>query len=139
MKGYIADIEALTNGNASFRLVLYSGAHMQLVLMSLQPGEEVGGEINSDTDQFFRIEQGKGRLVMGGAAHKLKSGDVAIDPAGEHHNLICCGDKPLRFYTIYGPPHHMDKLEQTTKAEADRSHETFDGVSTERRSPALLL
>ena len=139
MKGYIADIEHLTKDNASFRHVLYSGDHLQLVLMSLKPGEEIGGEIHSDTDQFFRIENGKGRIVIDGASHKLKSGDIAIVPAGAHHNLICCGNKPLSLYTIYGPPHHMDRLEQPTKAQADASTESFDGVPSEHQSPALLL
>jgi mannose-6-phosphate isomerase-like protein (cupin superfamily) len=138
MKGYVANIEELTEENADFRRVLYSGPHLQLVLMSLHPGEEIGGETHADTDQFFRIEKGKGRVVIDGVPHKIKSGDAVVVPAGTHHNLICTGDKPLRVYTIYSPPHHRDQLVQATKAEADKSDETFDGNSTEHQ-PATVL
>lgn len=138
MNGYVANIEELTENNSAFRQVLYSGPHIQLVLMSLLPGEEIGAETHSDTDQFFRIEKGRGRVVIDGVAHKIKSGDGIVVPAGAHHNVICTGDKPLKIYTIYGPPHHMDKLIQATKAEADASDETFDGVATEHQ-PATVL
>lgn len=139
MKGYISNIEDLTKENADYRHVLYSGKHLQLVVMSILPGEEIGSETHSDTDQFFRIEHGNGRIVVDGVTHKVKSGDAAVVPAGAHHNLVCTGHEPLRIYTIYGPPHHLDKLKQATKAVADESSEAFDGVSTELNSPTVLL
>ena len=138
MKGYVASIEDLTEKNSDFRQVLYSGPHIQLVLMSLRPGEEIGAETHSDTDQFFRVEKGKGRVVIDGVPHKIKSGDGIVVPAGAHHNVICTGDKALKIYTIYGPPHHMDRLVQATKADADASDETFDGVTTEHQSATVL-
>lgn len=132
MIGFHANIEELTEENANFRRVLYSGSKLQLVLMSLLPGEEIGGEIHADTDQFFRIEKGKGRVVIDGATHKIKAGDGFVVPAGAHHNVICTGHNSLKLYTIYGPPHHEDLLVQKTKAEADVSDETFGGQTTEQ-------
>ena len=103
MNGYVADIEKLTEENADFRRVLYSGDKLQLVLMSIRPGEEIGGEVHADTDQFFRIEAGKGRVLIEGVTHKIKAGDGIVVPAGAHHNVICTGHDPLKLYTIYGP------------------------------------
>jgi mannose-6-phosphate isomerase-like protein (cupin superfamily) len=137
MKGYFGKIEELTEGNTDFRRVLYSGSRLQLVLMSIQPGEELGGEIHSDTDQFFRIEKGKGMVVLDGVAHKVAEGDTIVVPAGAHHNVICTGHDALKLYTIYGPSHHRDQLVQKTKAEADASEEAFDGHGSEQ--PAEVL
>lgn len=131
MKGYLADIEHLTEENANFRKVLYTGKHLQLVLMTLKPGESIGKETHATHDQFFRIEQGTGALVIDGATHTFKEGDGIIVPAGAVHNLTNTGDTPLRLYTIYGPPNHIDALVQATKAEAEASHEVFDGGTTE--------
>jgi mannose-6-phosphate isomerase-like protein (cupin superfamily) len=127
MKGYFGNIEHLTEENTDFRRVLYSGSMLQLVLMSVPPGEEIGGEIHSDTDQFFRVEEGKGMIVLDGVTHKVGEGDGIVVPAGAHHDVICTGHDPLKLYTIYGPPHHRDGLVQKTKAEADASDEAFDG------------
>jgi len=134
MLGYVADIETLTEENTDFRRVLYSGPNLQLVLMSLLPGEEIGAETHSDTDQFFRIETGVGRIEIDGVAHTVESGSCIIVPAGARHNLICTGNQRMRIYTIYSPPHHQDLLIQTTKAEADASRESFGGIPTERQS-----
>jgi mannose-6-phosphate isomerase-like protein (cupin superfamily) len=131
MKGYIADIETLTEDNNDFRKVLYTGHHLQLVLMALKPGQDIGVETHETHDQFFRIEQGKGLASIDGVAHKVKSGDCVIVPAGAAHNLTNSGDKILRVYTLYGPPEHLDGVTRKTKAEADAQHEAFDGVATE--------
>ncbi len=139
MIGFIGDIEELTEENTDFRRVLYSGSKLQLVLMSIAPGEEIGGEIHADNDQFFRIEDGEGRLVIDGKTHKVKSGTGIVVPAGAHHNLICTGHLPLKVYTIYGPPHHHDQLVQKTKAEADASDETFEGQATEKVSDVVRV
>lgn len=139
MIGYVADIEKLTEENTDFRRVLYSGTKLQLVLMSLKPGEEIGGEVHAETDQFFRIEDGKGRIVIDGVTHKVKGGDGLVVPAGAHHNVICTGHDALKLYTVYGPPHHLDQLVQTTKAEADASEEAFDGQASEKATEAVQI
>jgi mannose-6-phosphate isomerase-like protein (cupin superfamily) len=131
MKGFVDDIEELTENNADFRRVLYTGKHLQLVLMSLSPGEDIGEEIHADRDQFFRIEKGKGNVVIDGVSHKVKGDDAFLVPAGARHNLINVGEKPLRLYTLYGPPNHADKLVQTSKREALSATETFTGKTTE--------
>jgi len=137
MIGYCGNIEDLTEKNVDFRRVLYSGNQLQLVLMSLEPGEEIGGEIHADTDQFFRIEDGEGRLVIDGATQKISAGDGIVVPAGAHHNVICTGHDALKIYTIYGPPHHRDQLVQKTKAEADVSDEVFEGQATEQTADVV--
>lgn len=130
MKGYVDDIEGLTEANKSFRHVLYTGHNLQLVLMALQPGQDIGAEKHATHDQFFRIEQGKGEVMIDGVTHKIESGAGIVVPAGAYHNLINTGDKPMQIYTLYGPPNHVDQLEQKTKSEARASSEHFDGKVT---------
>ena len=130
MKGIVTDIEALSQENKSFRHVLYTGKNLQLVLMSLRPGQDIGEETHKTHDQFFRIEKGKGKVIIDGVTHKLKSGAGIVVPAGAKHNLINTGDKPMRLYTIYGPPNHVDQLVQQTKSIAEASSEHFDGKVT---------
>ena len=132
MIGYCGNIEGLTEENTNFRRVLYSGSKLQLVLMSIPPREDIGGEIHGDTDQFFRIEDGKGTFVIDGVTHKVTAGDGIVVPAGAYHNVICVGDKALKLYTIYGPPHHRDLLVQKTKGEAAALDEGFEGNTTEK-------
>jgi len=131
MKGFIADIEKLTEENTDFRHVLYTGHNLQLVLMTLQPGDEIGGEVHDDRDQFFRIEKGEGEVLIDGTRTKVKSDDAIIVPAGALHNVVNTGQSPLHFYTIYGPPEHQDKTVHAAKADAGTSHEHFDGRTTE--------
>ena len=131
MKGFVENIEQLTLDNADFRRVLYTGKHLQLVLMSLKPGEEIGEEVHDTHDQFFRIEKGKGEVLIDGVKTKVKADFAIIVPAGARHNVINTGDKALRLYTLYGPPEHRDGIVRATKAEADASEEHFDGVLTE--------
>jgi mannose-6-phosphate isomerase-like protein (cupin superfamily) len=131
MKGFVDDIEKLAETNDDFRHVLYTGKHLQLVLMSLKPGEDIGDEVHNDRDQFFRVEKGKGEIVIDGTTHKIKSDDAIVVPAGARHNLINTGEKPLKLYTLYGPPNHLDQLVQVTKAEAIASKEAFAGATTE--------
>jgi mannose-6-phosphate isomerase-like protein (cupin superfamily) len=129
MKGFVDDIEKLTEENEDFRRVLYTGHHLQLVLMSLRPGEEIGEEVHEDRDQFFRIEEGEGEVVIDGARHRVEDDDAIIVPAGARHNVICVGDSPLRLYTLYGPPEHRDGVAHRTKADVREEH--FDGRTTE--------
>lgn len=131
MKGFIGNIEDLTEGNTDYRRVLYTGHNLQLVLMSLEPGEEIGEEVHDDRDQFFRVEEGSGEILIDGAVHPIEDDIAMIVPAGARHNVRNTGSEPLRLYTIYGPPEHVDGTVHETKAEADASHEHFDGKTTE--------
>ncbi|MDP2801734.1 MAG: cupin domain-containing protein [Phreatobacter sp.] len=131
MKGFVDDIEKLAEENDDFRQVLYTGKYLQLVRMSLHPGEEIGDEMHKNGDQFFRVEKGKGQIVIDGKTHKIKSDDAIVVPAGSRHNLINTGDKSLKIYTLCGPPNQLDQLIQTTKAEASASKEAFAGATTE--------
>lgn len=131
MKGFIADIEELTTSNTDFRRVLYTGKFLQLVLMTLQPGEEIGEEVHEDHDQFFRIESGSGEVLIDGVRTPIKDDDAVIVPAGARHNVTNTGDQPLTLYTLYGPPDHREGVVHRTKAEADAAEEHFDGTTTE--------
>jgi mannose-6-phosphate isomerase-like protein (cupin superfamily) len=131
MKGYIDDIEDRAEENGDFRRVLYTGKHVQLVLMSLQPGEDIGEETHHDVDQFFRVEKGKGEVLIDGRKTKIESDTAIIVPAGARHNITNTGDKPMKLYTVYGPPNHADGTVHVTKAEAEASKEHFEGVTTE--------
>jgi len=129
MKGFVENIETLTEDNKDFRRVLYTGKHLQLVLMSLKAGEEIGEEVHDTHDQFFRIEKGKGEVVIDGVKHKVKADDAVIVPAGARHNVVNTGDKSLKLYTLYGPPEHRDGVVHPRKA--DESEEHFDGKTSE--------
>ncbi|HEU5048935.1 MAG TPA: cupin domain-containing protein [Gemmatimonadales bacterium] len=129
MKGFIADIENRTEKNRDYRRVLYTGPNLQLVLMSLRPGEEIGEEIHHDRDQFFRVEEGKGEVVMDGRTTPIESDTAIIVPAGSRHNLRNTGDESLQLYTLYAPPEHPDGLVQATKPAASEEH--FAGHRTE--------
>ena len=133
MKGFCDNIEERTVANEDFRRVLYSGHNLQLVLMTLQPGEEIGSEVHDDRDQFFRIEEGQGAVDIDGVANPVEDGSAVIVPAGARHNVRNTGDGPLKLYTLYGPPEHKDRVVQATKGEADARHhdEEWDGGTTE--------
>jgi len=120
MTGYIGPIEKQTEKNKKFRKVLFTGKYQQLVVMCLQPGEEIGNEVHTKVDQFFRIEKGKAKFVLEGEEHLVGAGDAVIVAAGTHHNVINASDtKRLRLYTIYAPPNHPDGTVHETKEEAD--------------------
>lgn len=130
-KGFVDNIEDLTEDNDDFRRVLYTGKHLQLVVMALAPGEEIGEEVHEDTDQFFRIEEGEGEVWIDGVCNEVEADDGIVVPAGARHNVKCTGDEPLRLYTIYGPPEHIDGTVHQTKEEAEAAHEHWDGKTTE--------
>jgi len=133
VKGFHDDIETLTSGNSDFRRVLYTGKHLQLVLMTLQPGEEIGAEVHEDRDQFFRFEEGNGEVDIDDNCYAVEDGSGIVVPAGARHNVRNTGDRPLKLYTLYGPPEHKDQVVQSTKAEAEarHRHEEWDGGTTE--------
>ena len=132
-RGFCDDIEDLTEGNEDFRRVLYTGQHLQLVVMSLKPGEEIGEEVHPDRDQFFRFEEGEGVVLIDGQENEVEDDIAVIVPAGARHNVRNTGDEPLRFYTLYGPPEHKDGIVHATKEEAEERHEQeeWDGKTTE--------
>ena len=131
MKGFKSNIEKDTLENKNFRKVLYTGKHLQLVLMSLNIGEDIGAEIHPDNDQFFRFESGLGKCVIDGNDYKVKEGDVIVVPAGAKHNVINVGANELKMYTIYGPPNHQDGTIRNTKEDAEKMVEKFDGKTSE--------
>ncbi len=131
MKGFIGNIEELTLENETFRTVLYTGKHSQLVVMSISAGEDIGEETHT-LDQFIRIEEGEGKAVLDGVETPIADGTVVIIPAGCRHNIVNTSrDEALKLYTLYAPPEHKDKTVHATKADAKASDEHFDGVTTE--------
>lgn len=132
MEGFFGNIEYLTERNYYYRHVVYTGNNMQLVLMALKPGEEIGGEVHVGHDQFFRIEDGSGEVFIDGKRTGVEKNDAIIIPAGARHNVINTGKIPLLFYTIYSPPEYVDGTIHKTKADAtNASEEHFDGRTTE--------
>lgn len=121
MTGYLGPIESQTLKNTYFRQVLFTGTHAQLVVMCLQPGEEIGKEVHTNVDQFFRIEQGEAKFVLNGKEeHIVREADAILVPAGTHHNVINVSTtKPLKLYTIYSPPNHPHGTVHKTKNEAE--------------------
>lgn len=120
MTGYVGAIERATLENGFFRQVLFTGTYAQLVVMALQPGEEIGNEVHGDVDQFFRIEAGQAKFVFGDTEeHVVGDGDAVVVPAGTYHNVINVSDEPLKLYTIYSPPNHPEGTVHKTKAEAE--------------------
>ena len=131
MRGFVGNIEDLTEASADFRRVLYTGKQLQLVLMAIEPGEEIGEEVHPDRDQFFRIEEGTGEVWIDGRRTKVESDFGILVPAGARHNIRNTGDEPLKLYTLYGPPEHADGTVHATRADAEASHEHFAGQTTE--------
>lgn len=125
MTGWVDDIEKATLENDTFRTVLFTGAHLQMTVMCIQPGEEIGVEKHDDLDQFVRIEQGSGQVQMGSSKDDLSEvRDIeddwaAIIPGGTWHNVVNTGTEPLRLYSIYTPPEHPEGTVHQTKADAD--------------------
>jgi mannose-6-phosphate isomerase-like protein (cupin superfamily) len=131
-KGYFDNIEKLTIENENFRKVLYTGEHIQLVLMSLKPLEDIGLEIHTENDQFFRFEKGEGKVIVGETEYIVADGYTVIVPAGTQHNVINISEiDDLKMYTIYTPAHHKDGIVRATKKEAMEQEEDFDGVLSE--------
>jgi mannose-6-phosphate isomerase-like protein (cupin superfamily) len=132
VKGYLAQIEKETLKNTDFRRVLYTGKNSQLVLMSLQPMEEIGMETHATIDQFFRFEAGEGKVIIDETEYQVKDGDAVIVPAGAKHNVINTSqNQALKLYTIYSPPEHQDKVVRRTKSDAEAQPEEYDGKPTE--------
>lgn len=129
MLGWVGNIENETVGNTTFRTAVYTGRHMQLTVMRLQPGEEIGREAHPDLDQFIRIEQGQARVEFGTGSDAVdESHDVSDDwavviPAGIWHNVVNAGDDDVKLYSLYAPPEHPEGTVHRTKAEADAAEQ----------------
>lgn len=119
-EGFQTNIENDTVENENFRKVLFTGPKIQLVVMSLGPGEDIGLENHPDTDQFIRVDKGEGEALIGGKKYSLKDGDAIIIPSGSEHN-VTASDKGIKLYTVYSPPHHPDKAVHKTKEEAEEA------------------
>lgn len=131
MRGFVGDIEKMTEHNADFRRVLYTGKKLQLVLMSIAPGDEIGEEVHRDGDQFFRVEQGRGEVTIDGHRSSVERAFAFVVPAGARHNVRNTGAEPLKLYTVYGPPQHADGTVHATRTEALELEEHFVGLTTE--------
>jgi mannose-6-phosphate isomerase-like protein (cupin superfamily) len=124
MLGWVDDIEGATLANDTFRTVLHTGEHLQLTVMRLAPGEDIGREVHPDRDQFLRIESGTGRVEFGRSedvvdeTHDVQSDWAVIVPAGVWHNLVNSGEDELKLYSLYAPPEHAAGTIHRTKAEA---------------------
>lgn len=121
MSGYSVNIEAKTLEGNNFREVLYTTERSQLVIMTLQAGEEIGMEHHTGHDQFIRVEAGEGIAILDGEEHTLSDGVAVVIPAGTEHNVInTSATEPMRLYTLYTPPEHPHGIIHATKAEADQ-------------------
>ncbi len=133
MKGFNTDIERDVMENTNYRKVLYTGKHMQLVLMTLKPGEEIGEEVHAKSDQFFRFESGIEKCIVNGNEYVVKAGHVVLVPSGAKHNVINTdATTDLKLYTIYALPNHKDGIVRTTKKDAELHEASFDGTTTEK-------
>lgn len=125
MTGWVGDIEQATLQNSSFRAVVFTGANMQMTVMCLEPGDEIGLEMHDHLDQFIRIEQGSARVTMGPTrdsveeTHDVEDDWAVIIPGGTWHNVVNTGEGQLKLYSLYSPPEHPDGTVHATKAEAD--------------------
>ena len=127
MTGWTGNVEEATLENTNFRTVLFTGTNMQLTVMRLAPGEEIGVEMHDHLDQFLRIEQGSGRVTFGPSAeqvdeeHEVEDDWAVIVPGGTWHNVINTGSGDLKLYSLYAPPEHPEGTVHSTKEEADAS------------------
>ena len=121
MPPFFGPIEEQTLGNKFFRHVLFTGKYCQLVVMCLQPGEEIGNEVHTNVDQFFRVEEGEARFVLNGSEeHLVHANEAAVIPAGTYHNIINASrTRQLKLYTLYSPPNHPDGTIHKDKAAAE--------------------
>jgi mannose-6-phosphate isomerase-like protein (cupin superfamily) len=130
MKGYVQNIESISVKNENFRQVLYTAKNCQLVVMALNPKEEIGMEVH-ELDQFFRVEEGIGEAVLDGIHKMISAGFAVLVPAGTNHNIVNTGTVPMKLYTLYSPPNHRDGVIHKTRVEAEKDDEQFDGKTTE--------
>lgn len=123
------NLEEETLANANYRTVAWSGKYLQLTLMSIPAGGDIGLEVHPETDQFIRLDGGRGKVEMGPAeddlpiTYEVSDGDAVFVPAGTWHNITTVGDEPMQLYTVYAPQHHQPGIVQQTKADAEADEE----------------
>ncbi len=126
------DLETATLENTNYRAVAWSGKYLQLTLMSIPVGEDIGLEVHPETDQFLRVDGGRGRVLMGATKERLdfervvEDGGAIFVPAGTWHDVVNIGDEPLQLYAVYAPTHHAAGQVQGTAADAERDEESGD-------------
>lgn len=124
-KPYVVNIEEATLANDNFRTTLWTGDHLQMTLMSIPVGGDIGLEVHNDTDQFLRLEQGRGRVQMGPSKDEVTFDEevsddwVTLVPKGSWHNITNIGDEPMKVYSLYAPPHHEHGTVHETQADQD--------------------
>lgn len=127
LRPFQTNVLQAARSNDAYRRVIFTGAKTQLVLMSIVPGGDIGFETHPNVEQLVFIASGQGKAVLDGAESPLTAGDVVVVTPGTHHDVINTGSEPLRIYTIYAPPNHIDRRVHQTKAdaEADKADEAF--------------
>jgi mannose-6-phosphate isomerase-like protein (cupin superfamily) len=122
---FVVDIEEATRANECYRATLWTGKYLQMTVMSIEPGQDIGLEVHPDHDQFLRVEDGRGRVQMGPSRddlsfdHEVEDDWAVLVPAGSWHNITNTGDRPLKVYSLYAPPEHPRGTVHATKAAAD--------------------
>jgi len=129
--GYVQDIQHALATNDAFLRVVYTGKNLQLVVMTIPPGQHIGSEIHADHDQFFRIDEGRGEVQINGVRTPLSDKSGIIVPAGALHDIVNTGDQPMRLHSLYAPPQHQMNTVRKSKADADAAAEHFDGCISE--------
>jgi mannose-6-phosphate isomerase-like protein (cupin superfamily) len=128
MQNLVNNIDSLTNQNNFFRKVILTTLHQQLVVMHLNPKEDIGMETHSHLDQFIKIESGEGIAILNGQEFNFSEGYSITIPAGTEHNIINSShENPIKLYTVYSPPEHKDGTIHKTKQEAIENEEHFEG------------
>ena len=139
--GWVGDIEDVTKANTTFRTVVHTAKHLQLTVMSLAVGENIGWEMHDNLDQFLRVESGTGTLKLGRSAddvaeeHPVADDWAGIIPAGTWHDVVNEGDSELKLYSIYTPPDHPPGTVHVTKADAE--HDEADDSKHDHHAPAV--
>ncbi|MEY8001798.1 cupin domain-containing protein [Clostridium sp. Mt-5] len=127
---FVVDINKATKQNNTFRTALWTGNHLQVTLMSINVGDDIGLEVHPNVDQFIRVEEGQGLVKMGNSKYNLDFQEKVYDdfaimvPAGTWHNVINTGNKPLKVYSIYAPPQHPRDTVHVTKADAEAAEKS---------------
>jgi mannose-6-phosphate isomerase-like protein (cupin superfamily) len=140
VKGHVTDIERDTLANEDYRRVLYTGPNLQLVLMTLAPGEEIGRERHEGHDQFIRVEAGTGEVSLDGHTYPLEDGSSVVIPSGAEHNVVNTSKlEKLRLYTLYAPPEHKDRTVHPVKADESSANSAAPPVPTDAQMRAKAL
>ncbi|GAB3943781.1 cupin domain-containing protein [Corynebacterium tapiri] len=122
---YALNLEEVTNANDAFRDTLWTGSHLQMTVMSIPAGGEIGAEVHDDHDQFLRVESGTGHIMVGedpdnlDLDRELGPDEAVFVPAGKWHNLVNESDQPVKLYSIYAAPDHVPGTVHLTKQDAD--------------------